>query len=56
LGSNYALTKAKSNLESHFPLVGLTEDLKLTLLMAEILIPQFFKGVNALFDHQLSGN
>jgi len=53
--SRQAFQRAISNVEQHFPLVGLCEELKLTLLLAEWHFPRFFKSVNADFDEELHG-
>ena len=43
--SEWALQQAKSNIESNYPLVGISERLEETFLLMEKLFPQFYKGL-----------
>lgn len=42
--SNYALQKAKSNVEQHYAVVGVLEELELSLQVLEKYVPLFFNG------------
>ena len=39
-----AMRKAKENVEKHYAVVGLLEDLNKTLTVLEHYVPRFFKG------------
>ena len=50
LGSNWALSRAKDNVERAYPVVGVLEELDTTLAVLEDKLPRFFKGVQELYN------
>ena len=44
-----ALRKAKENVEKHYAVVGVLEDLNKTLTVLEHYIPRFFKGAKDVY-------
>ena len=44
-----ALKQAKYNVEKSYPVVGVTENLTMTLTVAEVLLPDYFKGARKTF-------
>ena len=42
--SSEALKRAKANVEKSYPVVGITENMTMTLTVAEFVMPQYFKG------------
>ena len=42
----WALQKAKTVIETNFPLVGITERIKKTILLMEAVFPQFYTGLS----------
>ena len=44
--SKWALQKAKTVIETNFPLVGITERIKKTILLMEAVFPQFYTGLS----------
>ncbi|XP_024946863.1 heparin sulfate O-sulfotransferase isoform X2 [Cephus cinctus] len=52
-GNKWALEEAKRNLEKHYLLVGVTEELAEFVQTLEIVLPRFFKGA---YDHFLHSN
>lgn len=49
--TDYALQKAKENVERNYAVVGVLEDLNTTLTVLEHYVPKFFKGAK---DHYWS--
>lgn len=49
LNDEWAFEKAKSNVERYFPVVGILEELNVTLQMFERKIPYFFRGAQKLY-------
>ena len=43
--SRWALNKAIENVERHFPVVGVLEDLHVTLKLMQKALPTFFPGI-----------
>ena len=50
LGSLSALSSAKSNVETHFPVVGVLEEMEDTFAVLEKKLPKFFKGVKQVYE------
>lgn len=46
-----ALQIAKANVEKYFPVVGITDNINMTLMVAEQLMPQYFQGAFKMY-HQ----
>ena len=44
-----ALAKAKNNVEQFFPVVGLVENMTMTLSVAESVMPEYFKGARKAY-------
>lgn len=55
LNNAKALEQAKSNVELHFRVVGVLEQLNCTLRVAEQRIGTFFSGVQQLYFNELLG-
>lgn len=49
LNDEWALARAKANVEHYFPVVGVLEELNKTLELFEQKIPYFFKGAQTLY-------
>ena len=49
LDSPWARFEAESNLERHFPVVGILEHLGATFAVLERELPHFFKGISKLY-------
>lgn len=49
LNTDYALQKAKENVERNYAVVGVLEDLNTTLTVLEHYVPRFFKGAKAVY-------
>ncbi|KAJ8681485.1 hypothetical protein QAD02_017272 [Eretmocerus hayati] len=49
VGNEWALEEAKRNLQKHYLLVGITEELADFLQVLEAVLPRFFKGAHDLF-------
>ncbi|KAK8787105.1 hypothetical protein V5799_023120 [Amblyomma americanum] len=47
--NSWALDRARQNIERHFSVVGVLEDLNLTLALLEMHIPRFFRGATELY-------
>ncbi len=47
-GSKAALQAAKANVEEHYAVVGLLDDLEGFVKVLEVLLPDFFKGAHKL--------
>ena len=50
--SRWALNKAIENVEKHFPLVGVLEDLEVTLKLMQKALPTFFPGIWDMYEHK----
>lgn len=50
LGSNWALQKAKYNIEHYYAVVGVLEQFNKTLAVFEEYVPAFFSGAAKLYD------
>ncbi|KAL1429462.1 hypothetical protein MTO96_016302 [Rhipicephalus appendiculatus] len=48
--SSWALDRARRNIERYFPVVGVLEDLNMTLALLEKHVPLFFRGATALYQ------
>ena len=55
VGSEWALSKAKANVERWYPVVGVLEMFRETLEVLEKRLPRFFRGVANLYYGELSG-
>ena len=51
-GSSSALSAAKANVESLYPVVGVLEDLKASFSAIEAALPLFFAGVRRTYERQ----
>lgn len=51
IGNNWALEEAKRNLQKHYLLVGVTEELTEFVETLQIVLPRFFKGAYNSFLH-----
>ncbi|XP_020291811.1 heparan sulfate 2-O-sulfotransferase 1-like isoform X2 [Pseudomyrmex gracilis] len=51
VGNSWALEEAKRNLQRHYFLIGITEELNDFVEVLESVLPQFFKGGHNLFLH-----
>ncbi|KAK4301262.1 hypothetical protein Pmani_026595 [Petrolisthes manimaculis] len=49
LNTDFALQKAKENVERNYAVVGVLEDLNTTLTVLEHYVPRFFKGAKAVY-------
>ena len=47
--TEFALQKAKENVEKNYAVVGILEELNITLTVLEHYIPKFFKGAKDLY-------
>ncbi len=56
LGSDWALKKAKENIEKWYAVVGLLEEFNTTLTVLEHAMPRFFKDAPKLYNTYLKGN
>ena len=56
LGSKIALQKAKDNIEKSFPVVGILEDLPITMKLLEKIMPQYFSNILKVYEEELGGN
>lgn len=52
LDNNWALQKAKDNVEKYFPVVGVLEEFNVTLEIFEHKIPYFFRGIQKLYQNE----
>ncbi len=50
LGSEWALQKAKDNVDRWYPVVGVLEDLEDTIAVLEHKIPSYFKGFTKFYN------
>lgn len=55
LNNAWALSRAKSNVERYYKVVGVLEELNATLQVLEYKLPYFFKGVQDLYHRELLG-
>jgi dermatan/chondrotin sulfate uronyl 2-O-sulfotransferase UST len=53
LQSKWALETAKANIEHWYPVVGILEDLQMTLFVLENKLPLFFKGASHIYFNEL---
>ncbi|OXU28138.1 hypothetical protein TSAR_005015 [Trichomalopsis sarcophagae] len=51
VGNEWALEEAKRNLQKHYLLVGVTEELSDFILTLQVVLPRFFKGAYDVFMH-----
>ncbi|XP_069988777.1 heparan sulfate 2-O-sulfotransferase pipe-like [Penaeus vannamei] len=51
--TEYALQKAKENVEKHYSVVGVLEDLNTTLTVLEHYVPRFFQGAKDLYWNEV---
>lgn len=51
IGNSWALEEAKRNLQKHYLLVGVTEELTEFVEILQIVLPRFFKGAHNSFLH-----
>lgn len=51
IGNSWALEEAKQNLQKHYFLVGVTEELNEFVEVLENVLPRFFKGAYNFFLH-----
>ncbi|XP_058791827.1 heparin sulfate O-sulfotransferase-like [Phymastichus coffea] len=51
VGNQWALEQAKRNLQQHYLLVGVTEELTDFIHTLQVILPRFFKGAHDLFLH-----
>ncbi|KAL1498115.1 hypothetical protein ABEB36_008968 [Hypothenemus hampei] len=56
LNDNWAFEKAKSNVEKYYQVVGVLEEMNITLQVLETKIPQFFSGVKSTYQRNLLEN
>lgn len=47
--TQYALQKAKENVERNYAVVGVLEDINTTLTVLEHYVPKFFKGAKEVY-------
>lgn len=55
LNDQRALDRAKDNVERYFPVVGVLEELNITLALLENHLPYFFQGLQKMYFHDLMG-
>ena len=51
-GNLGALERAKNNLDENYSVVGILEDIELSLKVLELKLPKFFSGVSELFQSE----
>ena len=49
--SRWALNKAIENVEKHFPVVGVLEEMDLSLRLMQTALPKYFGGIWDKFEH-----
>ena len=49
LNTEFALRKAKENVEKHYAVVGVLEEMNKTLTVLEHYLPRFFKGAKDVY-------
>ena len=47
--SQASLNQAKRNVERHYPVVGLTEEIEKFMELCEVVLPDYFKGVHKYY-------
>ena len=50
--SRWALNRAIENVEKHFPVVGVLEDLDVSLKLMQKALPQYFQGIWDINGHK----
>jgi hypothetical protein len=55
LNNQKALERAKANVERYFPVVGILEELNVTLAVLENRLPYFFRGLQKIYFQDLMG-
>ena len=50
--SRWALNRAIENVEKHFPVVGVLEDLDVSLKLMQKVLPQYFQGIWDINGHK----
>ena len=53
LNTEFALRKAKENVEKHYAVVGVLEEMNKTLTVLEHYVPRFFKGARDVYYSKL---
>lgn len=53
LNNEWALQRAKNNVERYYPVVGVLEELNSTLRILESKLPYFFKGIQKVYFDEL---
>ncbi|KAG8231839.1 hypothetical protein J437_LFUL008609 [Ladona fulva] len=53
LNDQWALEEAKTNVERHYNVVGVLEEINVTLAVLEKQLPRFFSGVQDMYFHEL---
>ena len=56
MNSPWALQQAKENVEKYYSVVGILEDLPLSLQVLEHLLPRFFAGASERQPNQSESN
>ncbi|KAF2355549.1 Sulfotransferase [Trinorchestia longiramus] len=51
--TKYAIQKAKENVEKHYAVVGILEEMNMTLTVLEHYVPRFFKGAKSLYWNEV---
>jgi hypothetical protein len=55
LNNQQALERARANVERYFPVVGVLEELNVTLAVLENRLPYFFRGLQKIYFQDLMG-
>lgn len=53
MNDHWAFEMAKANVERYYPVVGILEELNVTLAVLEKKLPYFFKGIQDMYHKQL---
>ncbi len=56
VGSDWALQRAKENIERWFPVVAVLERMTQSAEVMEKAVPAFFAGASDLYGRELNGN
>lgn len=51
--TEFAMQKAKENVERHYAVVGILEEMNMTLTVLEHYVPRFFKGAKSLYWNEM---